>query len=113
MGFQSAANGQYCSVFGCNSVAFGSYTTSIGNAAGTNQSLATQLNNTFIGANTSINGGNYSNSMRLGYNSTITASNQITLGTISETVNIPGKLQIAANYILTYSNILPTFVRNQ
>ena len=53
MGFQSAANGQYCSAFGCNSVAFGSYITSIGNAAGTDQNLATPLNNTFIGANTS------------------------------------------------------------
>ena len=113
LGFQANANGQYCSAYGCNSTAFGSYTTSIGNAAGTNQNLTTQLSNTFIGANTSINGGNWSNSTCIGANSGISASNQITLGTANETVNIPGKLQISTNYLLTYANSLPNFVLNQ
>ena len=53
-------------------------------------------NNTFLGAltNVDISGNTYSNSTAIGCGAIISASNQIVLGTSSEIVKIPGKIQI-------------------
>ena len=67
----------------------GEKNTSIGNEAGINNK--TNNNNTFLGANSDLinNTNTWSNSTAVGFNSKITASNQIVLGTSSETVRIP------------------------
>ena len=67
----------------------GEKNTSIGNEAGINNK--TNNNNTFLGANSDLinNTNSWSNSTAIGYNSKITASNQIVLGTSSEIVRIP------------------------
>jgi hypothetical protein len=67
----------------------GEKNTSIGNEAGINNK--TNNNNTFLGANSDLidNTNTWSNSTAIGFNSKITASNQIVLGTSSETVRIP------------------------
>jgi hypothetical protein len=79
-------------------------TTSTGNtvAIGTNagRTNTTGINNTYLGAFTGANAGAYSNSTAIGYGATITASNQITLGTANETTNIDGNL-IVNNTIQT------------
>jgi cytoskeletal protein CcmA (bactofilin family) len=81
-------------VFIGNSVA--TSTTSTGNtvAIGTNAGFtnATGINNTYLGAFTGANAVAYSNSTAIGYGATITASNQIKLGTANETTNIDGNL---------------------
>ena len=73
----------------------GHYNTGIGyNAGGTNQKVG--VNNTFIGAYTDIDTlGNWANSTAIGYGATITASNQIMIGRASETVSIPGNLNVS------------------
>ena len=84
----------------------GTNNTSVG--SGAMNALSTAEGNTCIGANAGasvVNGGfntlvgvnsnsGYSYSTALGYNSTITANNQIMLGTSSETVVVPGSLTI-------------------
>jgi hypothetical protein len=84
----------YNNVFIGNSVA--TSTTSTGNtvAIGTNAGFtnATGINNTYLGAFTGANAVAYSNSTAIGYGATITASNQIKLGTANETTNIDGNL---------------------
>jgi len=50
-------------------------------------------NNTFIGYNTNSNG-NYSNSTAIGYNATVSADNQIVIGTSDDTIKIPGTIEI-------------------
>jgi hypothetical protein len=67
----------------------GEKNTSIGNEAGINNK--TNNNNTFLGANSDLinNTNTWSNSTAIGYNSKITDSNQIVLGTSGETVRIP------------------------
>ncbi len=65
----------------------GGNNTALGYYAGTNND--TGIYNTYIGANTSSNGG-YSYSSAIGYGATITASNEIVLGTANEFVFIPG-----------------------
>ncbi len=68
----------------------GSYNTAIGYNSGIN---ATGSNNTYLGYNTSnLDGIGFNNSTAIGQNTQITADNQITLGTASETVYIPGSL---------------------
>jgi len=87
-------------------VTTGSSNTGIGNSAGS--SITTGINNTvigssagganltisgnitLIGANTGISANTWTRSTAIGYNSQITASNQIVLGTASETVLIVG-----------------------
>jgi hypothetical protein len=87
----------YNNVFIGNNVA--TSTTSTGNtiAIGTNAGFtnATGINNTYLGAFTGANAGEYSNSTALGYGATITASNQIDLGTSNETINIVGNLIVS------------------
>ena len=68
--------------------------------------------NCFIGAETSTSSsGQYNNSTCIGYGSSISASNQIQLGTSSETVYC-NKISAPNNQILTYSTI-PSTVSNQ
>lgn len=50
--------------------------------------------NTFIGYGSDISGISFSNSSAIGANAKITASNQIALGTSTETVYIPGQLSV-------------------
>jgi hypothetical protein len=84
----------YNNVFIGNGVA--TSTTSTGNtvAIGTNAGFtnATGINNTYLGAFTGANAGAYNNSTAIGFGATITASNQIDLGTSNETTNIDGNL---------------------
>lgn len=56
------------------------------------------INNTFLGAYTDVsnNGFVYSNSTAIGYNAIIDASNQIMIGTVNETTEIPGKLLLTS-----------------
>ena len=76
-------------------------------------SIISQINNTFLGSSTTINsGGPYSNSTCIGYGANIYASNQIMMGTSSETIVFPGKLSLATNYSLLYTN-LPVFTSSQ
>ena len=112
IGFQANANAQYCVSLGYNALSSGNNTISIGSGAGTN-SITTQINDLFLGAYTSINsGGGYSNSTCIGYGANIYASNQIMMGTTSETVVCPGKLTLATNYSLLYTT-LPVFISSQ
>ncbi len=61
--------------------------------------------NTFIGYGSDTSGTSFSNSSAIGANAKITASNQITLGTSTETVYIPGKLSVVGELSLI-SNLL-------
>ena len=78
----------------------GGSNTALGYQAGRAQTSGT--NNTYIGALAQANANTYTNSTALGYNATITASNQVVLGTLSEKVVIPNQIQVS------YSS-LPTF----
>ena len=66
--------------------------------------------NCFIGAETSTTG-QYNNSCAIGYGAMITQSNQIQLGTSSETVYL-NKLSMSTNPLMTYSS-LPSVTSNQ
>jgi len=102
----------YKNTTGNNNVSFGyqalysettaSYNTALGNQAGYTglgyQGATGGAYNTYLGANTNngATAGNigYSYSTALGYNASITANNQIMMGTTTETVYIPGTLNI-------------------
>jgi hypothetical protein len=71
-----------------------SHNTALGSNAGSDNISGSS--NTFVGSSTSNSGGAYTNSTALGYNATITASNQVVLGTTTEMVIIPN--QINFNY---------------
>ena len=86
----------------------GSSNVSIGQGSATNN--ITGNNNCFIGAQSNCTG-QYNNSCCIGYNSSITGSNQIVLGTSSETVYC-NKLSAPNNQILSYLSI-PSTVSNQ
>lgn len=61
-------------------------------------------NNTFIGCNADVQNATYnliSNSVAIGYNAKITASDQIVIGTSAQTANIPGTVNIG---VLKYSS---------
>ena len=72
----------------------GEKNTAIGDSAGDSNTTGEQ--NTYLGYDATSNAGNYSYSTALGRGATITASNQIMIGTASETVTIPN--QIAYSY---------------
>jgi hypothetical protein len=75
----------------------GSYNTALGSAAGS--SLTSGSQNTFIGANSNVSTGTFTNSMALGYEATVDASNKIQLGNASVTaVNTSGSIT-ANSYI--------------
>jgi hypothetical protein len=66
------------------------YNTAIGAYSGANTTSGSYLN-TYVGINTSTNGlKGYTGSTALGYNSTITDSNQVVLGTSSEIICLAG-----------------------
>jgi hypothetical protein len=67
----------------------GTKNVAIGHFSGKN---STGSNNTFLGSDTS--GGAFGNSTAIGAGATITASNQIVLGTSGETVVIPGTMSV-------------------
>jgi hypothetical protein len=100
----NGANALYTNTIGQYNTANGSsalYNNTTGNnntANGYNAGLnnTTGSNNTFIGSGTNISPTNatWTSSTAIGVNATITASNQIVLGTATENVNIPGKVRI-------------------
>jgi hypothetical protein len=78
-------------------LALGNNTTGYNNTAIGLSSLVTNTtgnSNTAIGAYTDVSNNNYNNSTAIGAYAKITASNQIVLGTSSETVIIPGTLNV-------------------
>ena len=99
------------SIIGSNSMIYnttGKSNVCIGQGCGT--ANITGNYNCFIGAETNTTG-QYNNSCAIGYASMITQSNQIQLGTSSETIFL-NKLSMSTTPILTYSS-LPSLVSNQ
>ena len=99
------------SVLGCNAMQVnttGKSNSVFGQGAGANN--VTGNYNCFIGAET-FTTSQYNNSTCIGFGSSISASNQIQLGTSSETVYC-NKISAPNNQILTYSSI-PSTVSNQ
>ena len=86
----------------------GSVVTAIGNDAGTRN--IENNNNTYLGGLTDLDEDNatWNTSTALGYNAKITASNQIMLGTASETVVAPGQVDICGNLYAKYDEVNPT-----
>ena len=80
-----------------------SNTVAIGTNAG---AISTGGSNTFIGAYADVDTGltDLSNSIALGYLAKVTASNQIMLGTASQTVVAPGQVDICGNLYAQYPN---------
>jgi hypothetical protein len=72
----------------------GQNNTFLGAQAGNNAATLASSNCTYVGYAT-MNPSDYSNSTAIGYNATITAANQIQLGTATENVNILGTLTTA------------------
>jgi len=89
----------------------GDHNTAIGYQAGRSFSLQTSSYNTFIGCDTTASEA-VSNSTAIGHAATITASNQIMLGTASETVTIPGSLSIAGTTVTATAAELNTYILN-
>lgn len=82
----------------------GSNNTAIGYRAGkAGTANLTGSNNTFIGKDAQANANNYSNSTALGSGATITASNQVVLGTTSDTVRY-NKLAPLYTSVPTYTS---------
>jgi hypothetical protein len=82
----------------------GSNNTAIGYQAGyAGTANTTGSYNTYIGMNAQANANNYSNSTALGSGATITASNQVVLGTTSETVKY-NKLAPLYTSVPTYTS---------
>ena len=81
----------------------GSNNSALGKDAGLNVNGFDSDNNTFLGAFTDVenSGINYKNSTALGAGAKITDSNQIMIGTTSETVEVPGTLNIVGPAYLT------------
>ena len=86
-------------VFGTNALSSnttGSNNTAVGYKAGyAGTANKTGSNNTYVGYQAKANADNYSNSTALGAGATITASNQVVLGTSTETVVIPNQIQMS------------------
>jgi hypothetical protein len=93
----------YNNVFIGNSVATGA--TSTGNTvaigAGAGRGLTTAINNTFLGAFTNVSNTTLFNSTAIGYGATITGS-KIKLGTGSETISMPGNMNISGLITSSY-----------
>jgi hypothetical protein len=70
--------------------------------ANNNTSLNPVVNSTAIGANSTTNG--FSNSTAIGYNASSTAANQIMLGTIEETVVMPGNFSMPSTAYMNVFN---------
>jgi hypothetical protein len=89
----------------------GTNNVAVGHSAGT--VCRSGNNNTFLGAGTDFTGGPFNNSTALGYNAKITASNQIMLGTASETVVIPSGLANVNGFFLRAANFSVSFSNQQ
>lgn len=87
----SGNNNTAIGTYACLSNTTGTDNTSLGYGAGIN--LISGSNNTFLGSSTDISNfvTNYNQSTALGYGAMIDASNQIMMGTASESVVIPGQ----------------------
>ena len=81
----------------------GSNNTAIGNNALKNNKNGTYNSALGFGADVDSSANTWNYSTAVGYNSQITASNQIVLGTINETVYIPGNLNVSGNLTLGYN----------
>ena len=77
------------------------YNTAVGYQAGSTVGGSSNYGgyNTFLGANTIV-GGPYDHSTAIGYGATITASRQIVIGTVDETVTIPGQFSVPGGFTL-------------
>ena len=64
-------------------------------------SNTTGYNNTYLGCYTNCSSGNLSYSTAIGFNASVTANNQIMMGTSSETVCIPGGLRYSCKSFST------------
>jgi len=64
--------------------------------------------NTFLGYGANTPGGIYTKSTAIGAFAQITASNQITLGTATETVNVPGLISVAGDIIMNGGSLRTT-----
>ena len=81
--------------FSLSGLTTGTSNTSIGYGG---QNVTTGSNNTFLGVNADFSGNiQYINSTALGYNSKITRSNQIVMGTAAENVFVPGKVGVGTD----------------
>lgn len=82
---------------------------SLGYRAGYNITTGASSNVTLLGANTSVAVATtaYSQSTCVGYASVISRSNEVVLGTATETVYVPGILQVQNNYVASAS---PTII---
>ena len=111
LGSNNTGIGAYC----FNGLNNGSANTAIGTGAG-NHDLGSSLdmdNNTFIGAGAQMSGGTtFSGSTAIGYNSRITASNNIFLGTATEPTNVMGGLVIPAGGLTATATQTITFGSN-
>lgn len=76
--------------------------TGIGYQAGYNNTFGS--NNTYVGYQAAPSGSNFSKSTALGSGATITASNQVVLGTTTETVVIPNQIQVSYSSIPTFTS---------
>lgn len=95
------------------STALSNYCTAVGFQAGYNQTSGASVNSSFFGAETGVASPTtaYTQSTALGYGSIISASNQVVLGTATETVYVPGILQVQNNYVNSASpNLITTTI---
>ena len=90
--------------------AFGGSNTALGYRAGYNQTTGASTNCTFLGATTAVSSITtaYTKSTAVGHGSTISASNQVVLGTATETVFCPNLLQVDNNFVAGASPTLIT-----
>jgi hypothetical protein len=84
----------------------GSKNIGIGSSAGLTISSGTE--NTLLGYSADMVGGGFTKSTAIGAYATITASNQIKLGTATETVNVPGNTTLAGTLAVTGATTLAT-----
>ena len=95
-------------VFGTNALSSnttGSNNTAVGYKAGyAGTANTTGSNNTYVGYNTQANGAAYTNSTAIGASATITASNQVVLGTTAETVVIPNQIKHSYSSLPTFTS---------
>jgi hypothetical protein len=98
-GDQSVAIGSNA---GCTGLS--EFSVSLGHNSGTNES-SSNSKNTYLGASTNCSIGTIiTKSTAVGFDATVTASNQIVLGTSTETVEIPGSL--GTNLTVTILNLI-------
>jgi hypothetical protein len=96
---------QYCTLGG-------SYNTAVGFGALANNNANNY--NTALGHNSfNTNSGNYTKSTAIGYNAQPTSSNQIVLGTLDETVSVPGNLDVSGTLLynsISYGSTLDNYI---